>query len=95
MIKVKVTAVLDMAALLGGRSRVWHVAEGSRIEDLLTALIAERGNLLAERLYLDGNGLRNDIHLFLNGRNIVFLDGLKTVLSDGDELLFIPPAGGG
>jgi molybdopterin converting factor small subunit len=31
----------------------------------------------------------------VNGRDITFLNGLKTILKDGDEILIIPPVAGG
>ena len=35
------------------------------------------------------------IHVLLNGRNIVFLNGPETRLSDGDTVAILPPIGGG
>jgi molybdopterin synthase sulfur carrier subunit len=36
-----------------------------------------------------------DLAILVNGRNIDLLEGLKTPLSDGDEVVFMPPAAGG
>lgn len=96
MITVKVSAVLEIASLLGGRKQTLEIPEGSCVKDLLDVLVSRYGRPLAERLYRPGGEeLRKDIYLFLNGRNIYFQNGLATALKDGDELLFIPPAGGG
>jgi molybdopterin synthase sulfur carrier subunit len=35
------------------------------------------------------------INLVVNGRNVRFLNGLDTLLSDGDRVAFLPPIGGG
>ncbi len=35
------------------------------------------------------------INLVVNGRNAWLLNGLETLLSDGDRVAFIPPIGGG
>ncbi len=35
------------------------------------------------------------LHVLLNGRNIVFLDGPNTRLHDGDTVAILPPIGGG
>ena len=44
----------------------------------------------------DGSGqLRSDITIFINGRNIVFLDGLDTELNNGDKIAIFPPVTGG
>ena len=96
MITVSVLAVLDIAAFLDGRRQTLSIPEGSCVKDLLDVLISRYGRPLADRLYQPGSEeLRSDIHLFLNGRNICFQKGLATLLKDGNELLFIPSAGGG
>jgi len=35
------------------------------------------------------------LHVLVNGRNIVFLDGPRTRLSNGDTVAVLPPIGGG
>ncbi len=35
------------------------------------------------------------LHVLLNGRNIVFLEGAQTKLTDGDTVAVLPPVGGG
>ncbi len=35
------------------------------------------------------------LHVLVNGRNIVFLDGERTRLHDGDTVAVLPPIGGG
>lgn len=35
------------------------------------------------------------INIIVNGRNIRFLGGLETSLSEGDRIAFLPPIGGG
>jgi len=47
----------------------------------------------------DGNAeflkLLKSSNAILNGNNIAWLKGVRTKLSDGDELTFFPPVGGG
>jgi MoaD family protein len=43
---------------------------------------------------LEGN-LENHIVIMVNGRNYQFLEGLKTELKDGDEVVISPPLVGG
>ncbi len=35
------------------------------------------------------------LNILINGRNVRFLQGDRTVLSDGDTVAFLPPVGGG
>lgn len=96
MITVKVNAILEMAAILSGRELVLSLPEGSRVSNLLVALVEKYGQPLTGILYGGENReLRPELNLLLNGRNIIFLDGLNTELIDGNELFFLPPVGGG
>jgi len=49
---------------------------------------------LSSRL-IDKNGEMSAVLIFLNGENIVNLNGLETDVADGDELGIIPLAAGG
>jgi len=44
---------------------------------------------------IDKNGEMSAVLIFLNGENIVNLNGLETDVADGDELGIIPLAAGG
>jgi molybdopterin synthase sulfur carrier subunit len=35
------------------------------------------------------------LRLMVNGRDIAFLDGMNTLLKEGDEVLIMPPVSGG
>ncbi|HHW04225.1 MAG TPA: MoaD/ThiS family protein [Thermoanaerobacterales bacterium] len=99
MISVKVKAIMDIADLFGCNEQVVSLPEGSKLSDLLDALGRKYGQAFAEilsKIYKNEKEKHNrDLHLFLNGRNIVFLEGLETKLNDGDELFFLSPVGGG
>ena len=43
-----------------------------------------------------GDGeLSGEVHVFVQGRNVVWLDGIDTVINPGDEIDLIPPVAGG
>ena len=44
---------------------------------------------------IDANNEVTSVMIFLNGDNILKLDGLETSLKDGDELSIMPLAAGG
>ncbi len=48
-----------------------------------------------EQIFDASNGLRRDVTILKNGRNVVFLDGLDTELNTGDRIAVFPPVVGG
>jgi len=61
----------------------------------LIELLAARYPKLKEELLDDKGGLKPMYNILVNGRAIEWLNGMDTLLKDGDEVVFIPPAAGG
>ncbi len=68
------------------------VPADSTIEGLWTGLALEAPEFVEK---LRQGVAKGYLHVLLNGRNIVFLDGPETRLSDGDTVAILPPIGGG
>ena len=68
--------------------------EGATILTLLDELTG-RYTGLGEMMFDAKGTLRNFINILRNGRNIQFLGGLDTPLSDGDVIALFPPLAGG
>ena len=66
----------------------------SSVEDLLIILSERYGTPLREKIF-DGDGLSDGITILVNGMHIASTGGLKTRLSDGDEVAVFPIVGGG
>ena len=82
--------------MFGQRQFEMSLAEGSTIDDFLETMIDTWGDDLASRLFEpDGSSLLPHIGLMVNGRSIRLLNNLETILQDGDEILLLPPVGGG
>ena len=83
----------DSLKHLTGNSRMVESAAGSiyRCIEELEARFAGLMNVLCNE---DGN-LSDLFLIFVNGNNILNLQGMKTALKDGDELTIIPYAAGG
>ncbi len=62
---------------------------GAALAQLCSTPARERGVFAAEGV------VRSDVVVLLNGRNIVFLDGLHTSLQSGDVVSLFPPIRGG
>ncbi|WP_419662870.1 ThiS-like protein [Desulfosarcina variabilis str. Montpellier] len=63
---------------------------------LLERLVDTYGSELTPHLFEpDGTTLLSHVMFMVNGRNIRFLNHRQTILEDGDEVLILPPVGGG
>ena len=68
--------------------------EGSKWLEALQAL-AEFGEEFKRRLFDDHGNPRRFINIYVNGRDMRFLDKLETVLNEGDTISVIPAVSGG
>ena len=93
---VHVRSVGLIKMLLGDPEFDVAVAEGTTVMGLLRQLHHEAGDKFApfavEPKDPDGHA---PLRVLVNGRDIAALDGIRTVLHDGDDvLMFLPIAGG-
>ncbi len=70
-----------------------ELADRATVAEALEALGASLPQL--HPLMFKGGALRDHLHVFINGRNVVTSGGLEAELRDGDSLTFFPPVGGG
>ena len=96
LITVKVHTILTIKKILGKGEVELSVSEGSTLGELLTAMANRWGDELAASIFEAKSGnVFPHIRLMVNGQDIAFLDGIKTVLQNGDEVLILPPVSGG
>jgi molybdopterin synthase sulfur carrier subunit len=48
-----------------------------------------------EKIIFEGEKLKPYVNVFLNGKNVLDLDGLETELLTNDEIAIFPPVAGG
>lgn len=68
--------------------------EGSTARDLLKGL-EERYEGMGKLIHPRGEELSELMYLLVNGKNILNLDGLETVVRDGDTVSLLPVTAGG
>lgn len=68
--------------------------EGDTVIDILEALI-KLYPALEEEVFKEDRTLKQFVHVFINGRNIIHEDGLKTVVKSDDQFALFPPVAGG
>jgi molybdopterin synthase sulfur carrier subunit len=67
---------------------------GDTVGDVIRELVRRKPGLEGRILDEEG-GLLPHVNVFLNGRDIRYLDGLKTRLNGEGELSIFPPVAGG
>ncbi|MBN1833007.1 MAG: MoaD/ThiS family protein [Deltaproteobacteria bacterium] len=96
MIQVKVHTILNLKKILGRGDIDLTMKEGSTVKDVLMTMVETYGDSLTDQLFDSEGGLLPYIRLMVNGRDIVFLEKkMETALQEGDEVLILPPVGGG
>jgi sulfur-carrier protein len=64
------------------------------VRDMIRVIGTVNPALGAKIVNEDGE-LTGLVHILVHGRNIMWLQGLDTVVSDKDEVIMIPPTAGG
>jgi len=85
----------DLRPLAGGKTVMVDMAVSTTARAVLEAVTSTRPRL-AEKIWVAPGELYQHIHVFVNGRQSVFLvQGLETPVQPGDTLDVFPPVGGG
>lgn len=92
MIRVKVYATLR--PIVGGAIAPVATTAGATVQTLVDEMVSRWPELRPEMV--NGNGqLLQRIHIFVNGKDIVFLNGVGTMIPEGANVDIFPPVGGG
>ena len=91
--KVKIRSFAGFRDILGKEKEIDLPEEGAIVVDLLRMLCRDHPAL--EPLLFKEGKLREDVNIFLTGKNIDSLQSLQTPLKEGDELALFTAAIGG
>jgi sulfur-carrier protein len=93
---VVLRSILAIKEALGGSDLTVDVPDGTTISQFLDYILGRWGEVLSRHLFDPENGLPLPyVRIMINGQTIQFLDGMGTVLKDGDDVLLLPLVGGG
>ena len=91
--KITIRAFADYREIIGKEVEL-VLPKGTTIGALLSD-ICERYPELRRQMFAQTGELKEFINIFINGRNIAFLDNMGTLLVDGDVIALFPPVAGG
>ncbi len=92
MSKVKLRLLSTLATVIG-RKEV--ETEASTLKEAFDALTAEYGDTFKTKVFDTTGNPKRQIKIYVNGKDIRFLNKLDTLLNDGDEVLILPAVTGG
>jgi MoaD family protein len=97
-VEVKVRFFTSLREIVNKREETLTFIDGQNVSvDLALKTISTKyGKLFTQYVYDDKTGQpKNFLQFLVNGTSILTLNGLATVLIDGDVLAILPPVGGG
>ncbi len=80
--------------ICGGKTVNVQVEDGQPILSVLDILV-EQFPLMNEELFTEDRELKPLVHVFINGRNIIHLEGLASPIKETDQIALFPPVAGG
>lgn len=90
--KLKLFSTLRDA--VGLKELIIPVENGQTIREMID-VIGGFNQVLREKIIEESGELTGLVHILVNGRNIMWLQGLDTVLSENDDIILLPPTAGG
>lgn len=88
--KISVLFFAQLRDLSGVREAEFSLSEGSRLSDLVNQLHQKYGSAFKKEM-AKIEGLR----ILVNGQEYEFSGGMDTRLKEGDNIVLLPPIGGG
>ncbi len=92
---MKINFYATLRAIVGQKTVELDLNHGVTVEELIHAIV-ERYPALREQLVDEQGNLQGHIHVFINGRDVYYLEkDYKTPLQADDKIDIFPPVGGG
>jgi molybdopterin synthase sulfur carrier subunit len=94
--KITLHTILGPKEIIGQRLTEIDLPQGSTIADFLAYLRERWGDELSTHIFDPTSGaVLPYVRVMVNGQTIHYLQGMETLLKEGDEILILPPVSGG
>ena len=92
---MKVNFYATLRQIIGQKTVEFDLRQGTTAAQLVDTIL-ERFPLMRPELIDENGDLHSHIHIFINGRDVPFLENkLDTVIEPTDKIDIFPPVGGG
>lgn len=91
VMQVKVFA--NLRDICGGIS-VEVMPDGNQVIDILNKMI-EMFPSLNDEIFTQEKTLKPFVHIYVNGKNIIHINNLQTIVKETDQIALFPPVAGG
>lgn len=91
---MEVRLFATLRPIIGGPAVQVNAGPGDSVRALLDELI-ERWPAMKKELFDSTGQLHNNIHVFINGRDVRYLGGLDMAIPADAQIRIFPPVGGG
>ena len=91
--KVRVRYYGIVHDMVGARTESFNLQTPPKLIDLLREIVEKYPEL--ERMMFNGEAFRDYLAVSVNNVDIMSLQGVDTMLRDGDQVFLMPPIGGG
>lgn len=92
---MKVNFYATYRPIVGGKTVDFDVDHGITVQQLVAAIVARFPAMRREMLD-ENSQLYSHVHIFVNGRDVCYLEkGMDTIILADDTLNIFPPVGGG
>ncbi len=92
---MRINFYATLRQLVGGKTVEAHPSGANNTVLAALESVTDSRQELAGEIWRAPGMLKEHIHVFVNGREISFLRGLETPVTEGDTVDVFPPVGGG
>lgn len=94
--KITIHTILGIKQVIGRKITEIDLPAESTVEDFIAYMEKRWGDKLTSHLFdPKDRTVLSHVRIMINGQTIQYLQGMKTLLKEGDEVLLLPPASGG
>jgi molybdopterin synthase sulfur carrier subunit len=94
-ISIKIKFFTTLREIVGKEDEQMRISEPATLETVLKQLSKKYGADFEDYVYDEFGKAREHLQFLINGKNALTGQGMITKLQEGDEIVILPPVGGG